>query len=122
MHVNLWRYAKQKSIKNAESVEAGWVRGRLRNVPRGRLAVEEVTGCGPDLPQRFIEALSRLARSDLYDYIFVELLGDQNPLHLAHLLTLSDARGTPLSDFLQVRLPSLLPSSIFFFCSFLPQV
>lgn len=85
-----------------ESVEAGWVRGRLRNVPRGRLAVEEVTGCGPDLPQRFIEALSRLARSDLYDYIFVELLGDQNPLHLAHLLTLSDARGTPLSDFLQL--------------------
>jgi hypothetical protein len=65
--------------------------------------VEEVTGCGPELPQRLVEALSRLARSDLYDYVFVELLGDQNPLHIAQLLTLPDARGTPLSDLIQVR-------------------
>jgi len=102
-----------------ESAEADWLQGRLRHVPRGRVVVEELPGHSQDVPNRFIETLSRLARSHLYDYIFVELLGDETPLHFAQMLTQSSGRGTPLTELLQV-LSLFLPFFIsFYFLSLL---
>lgn len=84
-------------------MEGHLVRGQLREVPPERLAVEVVAGMDTGAANRLAQTLARLSRSNKYDYIFVELLGDDNPLHAARdLFSLQDA-GVPLTDLLRVR-------------------